>query len=282
MQYLVWDGTFAFDEFVDQGSPGDPPIEPMEGQVQGITNYDDIWGDSLDVYTIIGTAYADIVFLDRLGHDTPRLTNIRQINGGFGNDLIDLTSTRFNYGAVTINGGAGNDWLMGNSGGDRIFGQSGHDRLKGYGGNDQLSGGGSNDRLYGGRGNDKLNGGLGNDYLYGQFGKDTLTGGRGNDKFVFDVLPSKSNMDTITDFSVKYDSIHLARSIFTKVGLKGSLKGKAFWSGEKAHDANDRVIYNEKTGYLYYDSDGTGDAPIKTIAKLSKGLAITHKDFFIV
>jgi Ca2+-binding RTX toxin-like protein len=282
MQYLNWDGTFVFDEFVDQGSPGDLPTEAMEGQVQGITNYDATWGDGLDVYTIFGTSNPDIIFLDRLGYDTPRLINVRQINGGGGNDLIDLTSTRFKYGAVTISGGTGNDWLLGNSGGDRLLGLSGNDRLKGYGGNDYLSGGTSNDHLYGGRGNDKLIGGTGHDYLRGQFGKDSLTGGRGNDKFVFDVSPTKSNMDTITDFSVKYDSIHLARSVFTKAGPKGGLKGKAFWSGEEAHDASDRVVYNEKTGYLYYDPDGTGGASQKVIAKLAKDLAITHKDFFIV
>jgi Ca2+-binding RTX toxin-like protein len=282
MQYLTWDGTFVFDAWEDHGSPGDPPTEAMEGQVQGLTNYDDTWGDSLDVYTIVGTSDADVIFLDRLGHDTPRLINVRQISGGAGNDLIDLTSTRFMYSAVTLDGGNGNDWLLGNSGGDRLFGLSGHDRLKGYGGNDQLSGGANNDHLYGGRGNDKPIGGSGHDYLYGQFGKDTLTGGRGNDKFVFDVAPTKSNMDKITDFSVKYDSIHLEKDVFTKAGPKGGLKAKAFWGGERAHDASDRVIYNEKTGYLYYDSDGTGDAPMRAIAKLSKDLAITHKDFFIV
>jgi Ca2+-binding RTX toxin-like protein len=281
MQYLNWDGTFAFDSWRDTGSPGDPPTEPMRGQVWGISNRD-TWGDNLDVYTIIGTSETDTIFMYRVGYDTPRLLNVTHINSGGGNDLIDFTSQKFTYRAVTLNGGTGNDTLLANSGGDSLLGLSGNDRLKGYGGSDYLSGGMNNDRLYGGRGNDKLIGGSGHDYLYGQFGKDALTGGSGNDRFVFDVAPSKANMDTITDFSVKYDSIHLTASVFTKAGLKGSLTAKAFWSGSKAHDASDRVIYNEKTGYLYYDSDGTGDAPMKSIAKLSKGLEITHKDFFIV
>ena len=163
-----------------------------------------------------------------------------------------------------------------------LYGTSGADYLKGYGGNDYLSGGDNNDRLYGGRGNDKLNGGSGHDYLYGEFGKDTLTGGKGNDRFVFDVSPTSANRDTITDFSVRDDSIHLARSIFTKVGPKGGLKSSAFWTGSEAHDANDRIIYNDDTGYLYYDRDGTGGAQQQAIAKLSKHLEITHKDFFIV
>jgi Ca2+-binding RTX toxin-like protein len=281
MQYLNWNGTFLFDSWNDAGSPGDPPTTVTGGQVQGINNTE-TWGDSLDVYALFGTSNADIIFLDKTGYDTPRLINVTQINSGGGNDLIDLTSQRFTCGAVTLNGGTGSDWLLANSGGDRLFGLSGNDRLKGYDGNDYLSGGINNDRLYGGRGNDKLIGGSGHDYLMGQFGKDTLSGGSGNDRFVFDVAPTKSNIDTITDFSVKYDSIHLARSIFTKVGSSGSLKAKAFWSGSKAHDSSDRVIYNDENGYLYYDPDGTGSASQKVIAKLSKDLQITHKDFFII
>jgi Ca2+-binding RTX toxin-like protein len=281
MQYLNWSGTFIVDGWGDNGSPGDPPTHPLGGQVQGIGN-SVVWGDSLDLYTVLGTSDVDLIFMDRRGYDTPRLINVKQINAGAGNDLVDLTSLRFTYGAVAINGGPGNDWLLGNSSGDRLFGTSGNDRLKGYGGNDYLSGGNNNDHLYGGRGNDKLFGGSGHDYLRGEFGKDTLTGGSGNDRFVFDTAPTKSNMDTITDFSVKYDSIQLAASVFTKAGSKGSLKAKAFWSGSAAHDRDDRVIYNDESGYLYYDPDGTGSAPKKMIAKLSKDLAITHKDFFIV
>jgi Ca2+-binding RTX toxin-like protein len=281
MRYLNWDGTFTFEAWKDTGSPGDAPTTPTRGQTWGISSRA-VWGDSLDVYTIVGTSEADTIFMYRVGFDTPRLINVTQINGAGGNDLIDLTSQQFTYGAVTLNGGTGRDTLLANSGRDRLLGQSGNDQLKGYGGNDYLNGGNNNDCLYGGRGNDKLVGGSGHDYLYGQLGKDTLTGGSGNDRFVFDVSFTKANMDTITDFSVKHDSIHLAQSVFTKAGSMGGLKAKAFWSGSKAHDASDRVIYNEKSGYLYYDADGTGDAPMRAIAKLSKNLEITHKDFFIV
>ncbi|WP_281433524.1 calcium-binding protein [Microvirga splendida] len=281
MQYLNWTGTFIVDSWADVGSPGDRPIKSMGGQVWGINNIA-AWGDGLDVYTLFGTSDIDLIFLDKTGFDTPRLTNVTRINVGAGNDLVDLTSTRFNYGATTISGGTGNDWLLGNSGRDRLLGGSGRDQLKGYGGNDYISGGNGNDHLHGGRGNDKLIGGSGHDYLMGQVGKDTLTGGGGSDRFVFDVSPTSSNRDTITDFSVRYDSIHLDKSVFTKAGLKGGLKAKAFWTGSAAHDRDDRVIYNDETGYLYYDPDGTGGASQKMVAKLSKDLAITHKDFFIV
>lgn len=243
---------------------------------------DKVWGNGNEVTTLYGTADADLIYLDSATATTPRLVNVTQIYGGSGNDVIDLTSPNFRYGAITIDGGTGNDRLLGNDGNDRIYGRSGNDWIKGYGGNDRLDGGSGNDRLYGGRGNDKLWGSAGNDYLYGGLGKDTLSGGKGSDTFVFDTAPSKSNMDTITDFSVKYDSIHLEKDVFTKAGPLGRLKAKAFWTGSSAHDKSDRIIYNEDTGYLYYDPDGTGSASQKVIAKLSKHLSITEKDFFVV
>jgi Ca2+-binding RTX toxin-like protein len=278
--YLNWLGTFKTDYFDDVGSPGDPSTVNSY-QVQGVTN-SDLWGDNSNFYTLLGTADGDLIHFDRVLHDSPSLVNVTQIYSGSGNDVVDLTSSRFSYGAVKIDGGRGNDWLLGNSGSDRIFGQSGRDWIKGYGGNDVINGGSDHDRLCGGRGNDKLTGSSGNDYLFGELGKDTLTGGSGSDKFVFDTTPTRSNMDTITDFSVKYDSIHLEKEVFTKAGAIGRLKSSAFWSGGSAHDKSDRIIYNEDTGHLYYDPDGTGSASQKTIAKLSKNLAVTEKDFFIV
>ena len=48
------------------------------------------------------------------------------------------------------------------------------------------------------------------------------------------------------------------------VGLdKGKLDKDAFVSGDhvsKAKDAQDRIVYNETTGALYFDKDGKGGA----------------------
>ncbi|WP_262031001.1 calcium-binding protein [Microvirga sp. Mcv34] len=280
MKFLNWDGAFKYDTFTDTGTLGEPS-SGTSTQVYGRASLE-VWGDTSDLFTIYGTADADLIYLDTSNIDLPRLVNVTQIFSGDGNDVVDLTTPRFSYGSVMIDGGTGNDWLLGNDGNDQIYGRSGNDMLKGYGGNDRIDGGTGHDRLYGGRGNDKLSGSSGNDYLYGGLGKDTLSGGSGSDKFVFDSKPVKANVDTITDFSVKYDSIHLEKDIFTKAGPLGRLKASAFWTGKAAHDKSDRVIYDEKTGNLYYDPDGTGSAAKMMIAKLSKHLPITEKDFFIV
>lgn len=107
------------------------------------------------------------------------------INGGPGNDSLvggggDDTLTG-GAGKNTLIGGGGDDRLNGSGGRDSISGGDGNDRLYGNGGNDTLDGGGGIDRLFGGDGNDLLIGGGSNDKLYGDAGNDTLSGGKGSD-----------------------------------------------------------------------------------------------------
>ncbi|MGO4572982.1 hypothetical protein [Microvirga sp. 2TAF3] len=134
--------------------------------------------------------------------------------------------------------------------------------------------------------NDTIIGTSGNNVLKGGSGRDTLTGGMGRDTFVFDVKASKTNLNKVTDFNVKDDTIWLENKYF-KVG-KGTeakpvkLNGKLFWTGDKAHDKDDRIIFNKKSGVLYYDSDGTGKAKQIEIAILKKGLKMTYHDFFVI
>lgn len=121
------------------------------------------------------------------------------------------------------------------------------------------------------------------DTLHGGLGKDVLTGGAGNDVFVFDTRPnSRSNVDTLTDFSVADDTIYLARKIFSKIAKKGALSSKAFWTGTKAHDADDRIVYDKKTGVLSYDEDGSGARAAIAIAKFCDKAHLTKGDFFVI
>ncbi|GEO13308.1 calcium-binding protein [Microvirga aerophila] len=134
---------------------------------------------------------------------------------------------------------------------------------------------------------DVIYGGAGNDTIYGGAGKDTLRGDAGKEMFVFDTRPSKSNVDTIKSYKIADDSIWLDNNVFTKVGRGTSedpkkLAGKAFWTGDKAHDADDRIIYNKKTGALYYDQDGTGSKAAVQFAKIDKGLKMTASELFVV
>ncbi|MGO4705436.1 hypothetical protein AB4072_06625 [Microvirga sp. 2MCAF38] len=161
-----------------------------------------------------------------------------------------------------------------------LTGTAGADTLAGRGNNDVISGLAGKDQLYGNNGNDKLSGGLGND---------KLTGGAGQDIFVFDAklsktntLNKKQNLDKILDFVAADDTIHLAKSVFTKIAKKGVLKKGEFYAGTKAHDGDDHVIYNKKTGALFYDADGNGTKEAIQFATLQKFLKLTNLDFFAV
>jgi Ca2+-binding RTX toxin-like protein len=174
-----------------------------------------------------------------------------------------------------------NDTITGTINRDRILSGVGNDTVNGRQGNDTLSGESGNDRIYGSSGNDFLHGGAGNDRLYGGSGTDLIRGGGGADAFVFYTTPTETNIDIIRDFSVADDTVWLENRVFTGLGSAGRLKSSAFWTGNDAHDATDRVIYDRSNGVLYYDPDGTGATEQVSVAKLSTGLKMTSLDILI-
>lgn len=138
-------------------------------------------------------------------------------------------------------------------------------------------------------GNESANILIGNDgrnELSGGLGLDRLTGGSGADSFVFDTKPnSKTNFDKITDFSVADDTIKLKSSQFTALSASGTLSNKAFKDlgveGAKV-DATDRIIYNNESGNLRYDPDGSGKAEAVFFAHLDNTVLLSAADFLMV
>jgi serralysin len=157
-----------------------------------------------------------------------------------------------------------------------------------YGGNNRslienAIGGAGNDVIIGNVIGNSLKGGNGADKLYGLQGNDYLSGGAGGDVFVFNTKPRKTlNYDRISDYSVAYDTIHLDNAVFTKLGATGRLAASAFWTGTKAHDSSDRILYDKVGGGLYYDPDGTGGGASVSVAQLSKNLKMAAAEFVIV
>ena len=127
----------------------------------------------------------DIQFLDATGScfdvNTAQFMSAESVSGnsGFypsgvaGLETSDLSARGSDFVGV-IDGGPGNDLLIGSSARDRIDGGFGSDSIYGMAGDDQLWGdGGSNqglvtdvDRLFGGQGNDDQIGGQGFNYLF--------------------------------------------------------------------------------------------------------------------
>ncbi|HEX6666322.1 MAG TPA: calcium-binding protein [Solirubrobacterales bacterium] len=114
----------------------------------------------------------------RLNCDAPRISGF-EIRMDAGNDTVELKEPLTV--PATIDGGEGNDLLLGGGGSDWLIGGAGDDSLFGGGGNDRLSCGDGDDFGFGGRNEDTISGDAGQDFLYGGGGDDALSGGTGDD-----------------------------------------------------------------------------------------------------
>lgn len=224
---------------------------------------------------------------------------------GTGNDLVNV-----------ITGGAGNDTLDGGAGGDRLVGGAGDDTylidsssdaiVEAVGGGydtqvttltnamartniEALSYSGSNNFvgyanatgtvITGGTGNDTLVGGVGADVLNGgSGGNDVLTGGAGADVFRFDNLGA--GVDRITDFQAGVDHIALKATAF---GVT-TLSDLSFVSGvaPTAADGHAALLYDTKTGGLYFDATGGDSGDKVQIATLTNKAGIALSDFWLI
>ncbi|MEH2228319.1 MAG: trypsin-like serine protease [Nostoc sp.] len=137
--------------------------------------------------------------------------------------------------------------------------------------NNQLNGENSNDILIGGSGNDTFVGGLGND---------TLTGGTGSDIFIINT-PSEG-IDNITDFSSLDDTIYVSKIGFGGGLSEGILQATQFFIGSVAQNSSDRFIYDNNTGSLFFDADGTGSSGQIQVAQLGMDLAMTNRNIFVI
>ncbi|WP_457090747.1 polysaccharide lyase family 7 protein [Microvirga sp. P5_D2] len=145
--------------------------------------------------------------------------------------------------------------------------------VKGTNGHNVLSGSSSKEVIYGYGGPDKL---------YGKGGNDTLVGGAGKDAFVFDATPnSKTNMDVIRDFSLRDDVIRLNDSVYTGI-QSGRLSADSFVIGAQASDPSDRIVYDDKTGAVFYDADGSGNVDAVQFARIDAGLSLMASHFIII
>src|SRR5688572_23755494 len=94
--------------------------------------------------------------------DTVRLMNIPTlafVYGYGGGDDINATGA---WGAH-VEGGAGEDDIVGSQRNDRILGGPGHDNINAESGNDSVTGDAGDDTIICGYGHDTVDGGLGND-----------------------------------------------------------------------------------------------------------------------
>jgi Ca2+-binding RTX toxin-like protein len=175
----------------------------------------------------------------------------------------------------TLTGGNSNDSIFGEGGNDRINGNLGNDVIRGGAGNDILGGNAGNDTLFGDAGNDRLWGDAGNDSLIGGKGQDSLSGGGDRDSFYLtDTITGE--FDKITDFNITQDTIVLSKLEFGLNQSLGTLDSNQFRLGSGAVTVNDRFIYNQQTGNLFFDADGSGGIAAVQIATFYNKAALSN------
>jgi Ca2+-binding RTX toxin-like protein len=132
--------------------------------------------------------------------------------GTAGNDVIGTgngnDTVNSGDGNDTVAGGNGNDILRSGNGNSVLDGAKGDDVLVAGNGNNVLTGGDGNDSLTVGNGNNDVSGGNGDDIFHFGTGNNTIAGGSGNDTFVF---ASGFGKDVISDFShgdhIEFDGV---------------------------------------------------------------------------
>ncbi len=136
--------------------------------------------------------------------------------------------------------------------------------------------------LLGSSGGDTLVGGGGSDVIAGGPGNDTLTGGAGGDTFAFTAAPNAgNNLDKITDFTSGADTLAFSRSSFSALSV-GQLSTAAFVQAVAAMTPDQHVIYNQSTGVVSYDADGSGSGTAIAVAQLKAGTTLTAQDVKVV
>ena len=170
--------------------------------------------------------------------------------GAFNKETLSIANSQSDKSTQqeSINGGAGNDYIVSShGGGDMLYGKGGNDVLVG---NNSVQG----DSLYGEDGNDVLVSGLGNDGLYGGAGIDiaVLTGNRAD--YAIQKGSGYSVNDRWFNFSVKENGVGVT---------------KALHDIEYVQFADGIYQVNQGTGELTLVQPTVVDYPVEVNASLS-------------
>ena len=252
------------------------------------------------VYTSVSYALAANTHVEGLATISFEATNALNLTGnGLANNMIG------NDGANQFDGKAGADTMTGRAGNDKYLVDNAGDRAF------EAAGGGT-DAVYTGvsfaltdaqeieglstitwelttainlTGNGLKNNIIGNagaNVLDGRGGNDSLQGREGADSYAFTTVLGANNIDAILGFSSADDTILLENNgVFVGLAV-GALNPNAFVIDTTALDADDRIIYNQATGQLFFDADGSGAGAQIQFAALQGAPLIQANDFTVI
>jgi Ca2+-binding RTX toxin-like protein len=150
--------------------------------LDGGTGSDRLIGAGGNDYYLVDNAADVVVEVASEGTDSV----LASVNNHTLSDHVEYLILASLPGILSGNGGATDNFLIGNSLNNTLSAGNGDDTVDGGVGNDSLEGGSGNDSLVGGTGDDTLSGSGGNDTLNGGLGADRASGGQGDDLYFVD------------------------------------------------------------------------------------------------
>jgi Ca2+-binding RTX toxin-like protein len=265
-----------------------------------------------DNFTILVKSGLNDIKGNEAGNQLSGSTKADYIQGFDGNDFLYGLG-----GSDYLDGGTGNDYLEGAAGADTLVGGAGDDTYYlidndviielADGGIDLVSssinyvlgnnlenltlrlnatgtGNDADNRITAGSGKNTLFGGAGNDYLNGGNGNDTMNGGAGVDTFVLNA--PQVGVDTLSDFTTGTDKISIDAGLYGGGLIAGNVLASnqlLIGAGSRATTADQRFIYKNTTGELFFDSDGSlAGLTAQKIAVFSNFSSLSNTDFLVV
>ena len=165
----VWEGGYTAKHVGFPGREGTGDSVNLAGKNKivdvfvGAYSYAQAFGEA-SILVLTDDANGDALFLDDIYSAIPtatqqgRLDNIMEIRAGAGDDVVDLTSQRFDFDSqsngVRVYGGDGNDTIWANYGNNELYGDAGNDHIVGGNGDDYIIGGAGDDTMHGFGGSD--------------------------------------------------------------------------------------------------------------------------------
>jgi Ca2+-binding RTX toxin-like protein len=120
--------------------------------------------------------------------------------------------------------------------------------------------------------------------IVGREGSDTLKGQAGDDTFVFDRGIGAHNVDRIIDFEVisgDNDTLKIKGALLGGAVSTGVLAASELAAGTVAGDADDRFVFDQAGGNLWFDADGTGAVEQVLIATFDQNALVEADDILI-
>jgi len=267
----------TFDYTIDAGQE----IETVSALLTSSTTALNLYGNQLD-NILIGNNGINTL-LGGGGSDTLRGFNADgggdYLDGGAGADIVELGSGRH----VVIVDNLG-DTITGAGRDDVIYATASYTLATGNNAGGLLAIDNQATTamdLTGNALNNTIIGNNGANVIDGKGGNDTLLGFGGADTFAFTTALGAGNVDWIFGFNATDDTIALDDAVFTGL-TAGPLPAGAFVIGTAAADGDDRIIYNQTTGDLFFDADGSGSGAAVLFAHLDGAPVISASDFSVI